>query len=67
MPLTERRMRWEAMMEKLRAGSIQRWFAEFVDALQRTQTEKAATTPPMPERPTLWPLRSANGGGARYH
>jgi trehalose 6-phosphate synthase len=66
MPLTERRMRWEAMMAKLHAGSIQCWFADFVDALQETQTEKAATTPPMPERPTLWPLRSVNGG-ARHH
>jgi trehalose 6-phosphate synthase len=66
MPLTERRMRWEAMMAKLHAGSIQRWFADFVDALQETQTDKAATTPPMPERPTLWPLRSVNGG-ARHH
>jgi trehalose 6-phosphate synthase len=66
MPLTERRMRWEAMMAKLRTGSIQRWFAEFVDALQETQTEKPATTPPMPERRTLWPLRSVNSG-ARHH
>jgi trehalose 6-phosphate synthase len=34
MPLTERRMRWEAMMAKLRRGSIQGWFADFVEALQ---------------------------------
>ncbi|SHK83814.1 trehalose 6-phosphate synthase [Bradyrhizobium lablabi] len=65
MPLTERRMRWEAMMAKLSAGSIQRWFADFVDALQETHADKTATE--MPERPTLWPLRSANRGGARYH
>ena len=37
MPLIERRMRWEAMMAKLRAGTIQRWFTDFVDALQDTQ------------------------------
>ena len=37
MPLTERRMRWEAMMAKLRAGTIQQWFADFVDALQETR------------------------------
>ena len=37
MPLTERRMRWEAMMTKLRASTIQQWFADFVDALQDTQ------------------------------
>ncbi len=34
MPLTERRLRWEAMMEKLHASTIQQWFADFVDALQ---------------------------------
>src|SRR4030088_1642041 len=62
MPLTERIMRWEAMMKKLRAGTIQRWFADFVDALQATHTDKAATEPPSSEPPTLWPLRSVNSG-----
>ena len=38
MPLTERRMRWEAMMAKLRAGTIQQWFADFVDALQDSRS-----------------------------
>jgi trehalose 6-phosphate synthase len=66
MPLTERRMRWEAMMEKLRAGTIQQWFTDFVEALQETQTDRGPTEPPIAEPPTLWPLRSANGG-ARYH
>src|SRR6266567_894811 len=37
MPLTERRMRWEAMMTKLCAGTIQQWFTAFVDALQESQ------------------------------
>src|ERR1700674_6006630 len=54
MPLIERRMRWEAMMMKLRAGTIQQWFADFVDALQESQTDKAATEPLVPEPPTLW-------------
>jgi trehalose 6-phosphate synthase len=66
MPLTERRMRWEAMMEKLRSGTIQRWFAAFVDALQETQIDKGPTEPPTAEPPTLWPLRSVNTG-TRYH
>jgi trehalose 6-phosphate synthase len=66
MPLTERRMRWEAMMVKLRAGTIQQWFADFVDALQLSQTDKAAAEPPPTEPPTLWPLRSVNTG-TRYH
>lgn len=38
MPLVERRLRWEAMMEKLNASSIQHWFSSFVDALQESRT-----------------------------
>jgi trehalose 6-phosphate synthase len=66
MPLTERRMRWEAMMTKLRAGTIQQWFADFTDALQDTQLDKCAIEPVLTEPPASWPLRSANIG-ARYH
>jgi trehalose 6-phosphate synthase len=66
MPLTERRMRWEAMMVKLRSGTIQQWFTDFVDALQQTRFDKAACEPIVPEPPALWPLRSANSN-ARYH
>jgi len=67
MPLTERRMRWEAMMTKLHAHTIQRWFADFVDALQETHLDKVAGEPPLiSEPPTLWPARSANVS-ARYH
>jgi trehalose 6-phosphate synthase len=66
MPLTERRMRWEAMMVKLRAGTIQQWFADFVDALQDTRTVKAASEPDITEPPPSWPLRSVNTG-TRYH
>jgi trehalose 6-phosphate synthase len=66
MPLTERRMRWEAMMAKLRARTIQHWFADFVGALRGPGPDKDATEPPLDEPPTLWPLRSVNSG-ARYH
>lgn len=66
MPLIERRMRWEAMMAKLRVGTIQQWFADFVDALQETQIDMAATEPLIAEVPALRPLRSVNSG-ARYH
>ncbi len=66
MPLTERRMRWEAMMEKLCASTIQQWFTIFVDALQDTRIDKGPTEPPIAEPPTLWPLRSVNTG-TRYH
>jgi trehalose 6-phosphate synthase len=66
MPLTERRMRWEAMMIKLRAGTIQQWFADFVDALREADVGKDVPAPPMPELPASWALRSVNSG-ARYH
>src|SRR4051794_8790150 len=66
MPLTERCMRWEAMMEKLRAGTIHQWFADFVDALQRTASDQRPTLPQQPEPPELWPLRSINNA-SRYH
>jgi trehalose 6-phosphate synthase len=65
MPLAERRLRWEAMMQKLRVGTIQRWFADFVEALQGTESDRSDIEPPLPEPPTLWPLRSVNSG-ARY-
>ena len=66
MPLIERRMRWEAMMKKLRAGTIQQWFADFVDALHETRAERDPGEPLLPEAPTLWPPRAANLN-ARYH
>jgi trehalose 6-phosphate synthase len=66
MPLTERRMRWEAMMTKLRDHTIQQWSADFIDALQESQLEEGPLGPIVPEPPTPWPLRSANGG-VRYH
>ena len=66
MPLPERRMRWDAMMKKLRAGTIQQWFADFVEALRETQPDKSAPAPLMSEPPAVWTPRSANAG-ARYH
>src|SRR5947207_2368501 len=66
MPLTERRMRWEAMMEKLCAGTIQQWFTAFVDALQGTWSGKSVPEPHEPEQPTLWSLRSVNSS-SRHH
>src|SRR5579862_6420159 len=60
MPLTERRMRWEGMMAKLRCGSFRQWFSNFVDALQKARTEREATLPIL-EPPTVRPLRSVNG------
>jgi trehalose 6-phosphate synthase len=66
MPLTERRMRWEAMMARLRAGTIQQWFADFVEALQETQIDKGPAEPLIAEPPAAWTLRSVNTG-ARIH
>jgi trehalose 6-phosphate synthase len=67
MPLTERRLRWEAMMEKLHASTIQRWFADFVEALQETRSDRWRSQPLSPEPPPEpWPLRSVNSS-ARYH
>ena len=66
MPLTERRMRWEAMMTKLRTGTIQQWFADFIDALGDSQLDKAPLGPIPADAPPVWPLRSVNHA-ARYH
>jgi trehalose 6-phosphate synthase len=66
MPLTERRMRWEAMMAKLRRGTIQQWFANFVEELQETQLDRSAPPLPISERPTPWPPRPAQSG-VRIH
>src|SRR5271154_6096820 len=56
MPLAERRLRWEAMMVKLRAGTIQQWFADFVDTLEATQPRNRMGEPPLTEPPpVLWP------------
>jgi trehalose 6-phosphate synthase len=59
MPLTERRMRWEAMMAKLRGHTIQQWFADFVEALRESGAERCTAAPPIAEPPTLWPQRTA--------
>jgi trehalose 6-phosphate synthase len=66
MPLIERRMRWEAMMAKLRSNTIQVWFSDFVDALQATHTGSDVAEPPIDEPPTVWPLRTVTSG-VRYH
>lgn len=67
MPLTERRMRYEAMIEKLHNHSIQQWFADFIEALQDSQADgDRAPMAPVEDSPTLWPLRTA-GSTARLH
>jgi len=62
MPLTERRMRYEAMMEKLRNHTIQQWFAEFTEALRECRIDADTAETRTPEALTVWPLRSGNRG-----
>src|SRR3954469_13479620 len=66
MPLTERRMRWEAMMAKLRGQTIQTWFADFTDTLRECQLDRNELAPGIAE-PVIWPLRPVTTGGMRYH
>jgi trehalose 6-phosphate synthase len=66
MPLSERRMRWEAMMKKLRSGTIQHWFNDFAEALQEAGSEKAAAVPLRAAPPRPWPLLSVHRS-ARIH
>jgi trehalose 6-phosphate synthase len=63
MPLTERKMRWEAMMKTLRGHTIQQWAADFVAELEKCRTEKAVVAPLATEPPQAlrW-LRSAISG-----
>jgi len=63
MPLTERRMRWDAMMDKLCSSTIHKWFADFVDALQRT---RRWTDSPESELAPEWSLRSVNLSARHY-
>jgi trehalose 6-phosphate synthase len=72
MPLGERRMRWEAMMAKLRAGTIQEWFSDFLEALEdahaiNRKTAAARLLLADPVSP-VWSLRSTGAlTGTRYH
>ena len=66
MPLTERRMRWEAMMAKLRGHTIQEWFGDFVEALQESRVGKPVTEPLISEPPSLRSVRTV-GSAARLH
>lgn len=63
MPLMERKMRWEAMMKKLRGHTIQQWSADFVATLEACRAEKAAIAPlaAQPPQALRW-LRSAISG-----
>jgi trehalose 6-phosphate synthase len=66
MPLTERRMRYEAMMKKLQSQTIQQWFSDFTDALRESRSGKVIGNPIIAGGSTLWPRRAAQST-ARYH
>jgi trehalose 6-phosphate synthase len=66
MPLTERRMRYQAMMEKIRSHNIQQWFADFIEALRECRIDRDATEARTGDAPQLRSVRSVHGG-ARYH
>jgi trehalose 6-phosphate synthase len=66
MPVTERRMRYDAMMKKLRQQTIQQWFADFLEALQDGQSGKVAAEPIIAGATSLWPRRAGHSS-ARYH
>jgi trehalose 6-phosphate synthase len=53
MPVSERRLRYEAMMDKLRAHSIQQWFADFVGGLRDAQADKASHEPLLLDPPAI--------------
>jgi trehalose 6-phosphate synthase len=68
MPPAERRMRHEAMMDKLKGHGINEWFANFIRALQDSRNEfaPAFAEPPMAEQSAMWQRRTAQGAG-RFH
>jgi trehalose 6-phosphate synthase (EC 2.4.1.15) len=63
MPLVERRMRWEAMMKSLRVGTIQQWFADFVEALEDAHAARdGKSIIASPDAAPVWPLRAGAAG-----
>jgi trehalose 6-phosphate synthase len=66
MPLTERRMRYEAMMKKLQTQTIQQWFSDFTEALRDSRSGKVIGNPIIAGGTSLWPRRAAQST-ARYH
>ncbi len=67
MPLTERRLRYETMMDRLKRHTITHWFADFIRALQDSQNEVPSIAEPALAEPSArWQLRGAPGV-ARFH
>jgi trehalose 6-phosphate synthase len=60
MPLPERLLRWDAMMKKLRGGTIQKWSADFLTALE--EAHRARNQPLDYHIPAARPLYSVGAG-----
>ncbi|MGH6780467.1 MAG: trehalose-6-phosphate synthase [Bradyrhizobium sp.] len=65
MPLAERRLRHEAMMDKLKGHTIRQWFADFTGALQDSR-ELAVGEPETADPSAFWRRRTAQSG-FRFH
>jgi len=63
MPVTERRLRWEAMMAKLRRGSVQTWFSDFVASLEDAHGANREAAGVIASRPPA--LKMAGGWSRR--
>jgi trehalose 6-phosphate synthase len=59
MSLDERRERWQAMIAKLRASSVQSWFADFLRALEDARCAPSLPAAPRPAKVVNLPSRSA--------
>jgi trehalose 6-phosphate synthase len=62
MSVAERRLRHEAMMEKLRERTIHRWFADFIAALRECRIGAAVASLLPPDAARLPALRAAKAG-----
>jgi len=67
MPAGERLMRWESMMKKLRAGTIQQWFADFIDALEETRLGRGKKAIVAVDTSPAWPLHAVSTGSVTSH
>jgi trehalose 6-phosphate synthase len=66
MPATERRMRWERMMDKIRSGTIHQWFAGFVEALEDAHAARKGAGQ-LPAQPSRFARPRLTAGSQAYH
>jgi trehalose 6-phosphate synthase len=64
MPLIERRMRWEAMMRRLRLNTVHQWFSRFMAALTDTRINTILADAKQPVVPLQ--TRPARGSAALH-